>query len=151
MRFPKKMEKTERFFRFLSHFPENMVIQFPSSTSQFNKLWNCGKLRISSHFSTYKQDSYSFLGSNSYSARTLQSELVFSLSTASKSLLELEQDLNRSHTSPEQDHFENHRTRTSPIQDPNKSCLKCSKTQIQTIPSPFFSSLEGHRLTIGES
>ncbi|KPZ75766.1 hypothetical protein APS47_19040 [Leptospira kirschneri serovar Mozdok] len=112
--FPKKMEKYERFFRFHSHFPEILVIQFPSfNLTNFEIAENCGFFHI---FQTYRQESCRFPGSYSYSVRILQFEPVFSLSTTSYFLLGLEQVPYRTHTSPEQVHFENHRSQTSPEQ-----------------------------------
>ncbi|EKO26108.1 hypothetical protein LEP1GSC104_3934 [Leptospira interrogans str. UI 12621] len=53
------MEKNERIFRFHSHFPEKLVIQFPSFTlSKLRIAENFGFLHI---FQQYKQQSCSLL------------------------------------------------------------------------------------------
>lgn len=131
--FRKKWKNMKDFFVFTHIFRKYWWFNFQVlrfNLTNFEIAENCGFFHI---FQTYRQESCRFPGSYSYSVRILQSKLVFSLSTTSYFLLGLEQVPYRTHTSPEQVPFENHRSQTSPIQDPNRFRLKSSKTRIKVV------------------
>lgn len=125
--FRRKWKNTKYYFGFNSKFRKYWRFNFQVRFSKTLKLAeNFGFLHI---FQQYKQQSCSFPGSNSYSARIHRFEPVFSLSFTSNFLLGLVQVSHRAQTSPEQDP---NRAQTRPVRNAIKQESKpfcvCSRT-----------------------